>query len=305
MEKTCGETSSCISDMAAAYLDTLRSRNYSPKSIKTYGEALSHALAYLKSLGIVRAQDTQEQHIVDYRLKMIEAGLKPASIQTYMRGLKLFFKYLEDSQSIFVSPMDGMSAIRADRPLGRVPDEDEIQRLLAAPDTAKPTGLRDRALLETVYSTALRRQELLGLKAADVDLSNASIRVMGKGSRERVVPLGRHAVCWIARYVREARATLLQEHQSEMLWIGRNSKPLSYSVLPVILRTQCRRAGIAPVIAPHAIRRACATHMLRNGASAVQVQALLGHASMRHLSQYLRVTISELRTIHAGSKVGA
>jgi len=176
--------------------------------------------------------------------------------------------------------------------------------LLGQPDVATPLGLRDRAILETMYSAGIRRQETLDLKVDSVDLERGVARVLGKGQRERMAPLGPAAVEWLGRYLAQARPRLAGAASGDALWLGKNGKPLSGAGLQDMLRAYRKAPNIVTLIGLHSIRRACATHMLRRGASPVTIQMLLGHADMKHLSQYLRLTISDLQRAHAASRVG-
>jgi integrase/recombinase XerD len=155
-----------------------------------------------------------------------------------------------------------------------------------------------------MYSAGIRRQETLDLKVGSVDLERGVVRVMGKGQRERMAPLGPAAVEWLVRYLAEARPALAETSSGVALWLGKNGKPLSGAGLQDMLRAYRKVPDIVTLIGLHSIRRACATHMLRRGASPVTIQMLLGHADMKHLSQYLRLTISDLQCAHAASRVG-
>ena len=160
-------------------------------------------------------------------------------------------------------------------------------------------------MIETGYSTGARREELSRLEMQDLNLGVGTLRVLGKGEKERVLPLGRQAVHWLGRYLREARPELLRgDEKAAALWIDLHGHALDYSALQQILRRHCIAAGIQPIITPHAIRRACATHMLQNNAHPLQLQALLGHATPRTLGHYLRLTITELQSMHRRSKPG-
>jgi len=165
--------------------------------------------------------------------------------------------------------------------------------------------VRDRALIETAYATGARREELARLTVLDVDLDNQRLRVLGKGSKERVLPLGKQAVQWLQRYIRESRQKLLKEKLDEpALWIDLHGKPLAYEAFQQILTRHSYAAAIRPAISAHALRRACATHMLKNGAHPLQLQMLLGHATLKTLSQYLRLTVVELQQTHQQSNPG-
>jgi len=186
-----------------------------------------------------------------------------------------------------------------------VPNEEDIRKLMEQPDLGTAAGVRDRALLEVGYSTALRLSELAGLNLADPNLKDATVRVLGKGSKERVVPLGRQAISWLEEYVGKARPELLTASPDEpALWLGGMGRRFHVLLIGKMMRDYGKRAGIACGITPHALRRACATHMLRGGAHPAAIQMLLGHASLSTLSSYLRVSITDLQAMHAKARVG-
>jgi len=286
------------------YLADLKRRRYSPKSIDIYGRAIADFAGFIEGDGPVVLPEITRQQIEAYRLHLLDRGFRPASVGVYLRGVRNFFGWLRERQLLFVDPTEGMRAHREPRLLSHVPTEEDVRRLLAAPDTGTPTGLRNRAYLEVLYATGLRREESLRLEVGDVDRENATVRVMGKGNRERVLPLGSGASTWLDRYLADARPRMQKGLDSDALWIGKDGAPLGYPAVAGILRSMSIRAGLEHLISAHAIRRACATHMLRRGAHPVQLQMLLGHASMRHLSQYLHLTITELHEAHAKSRPG-
>jgi integrase/recombinase XerD len=164
-------------------------------------------------------------------------------------------------------------------------------------------GVRDRAILETAYATALRRQELASLRITDVDLLQRTIRVVGKGSQERVVPLTKEATTWLRCYLDSSRGMLWGKQTTDALWLNRRGRPLAGYSLAIMIQKRTRACGL-PEVTPHTLRRACATHMLSNGAHPADLQQLLGHSSLKHLSQYLRLGFRELQTTHAKSRPG-
>jgi integrase/recombinase XerD len=286
------------------YLAGLKRRRYSSKSIDIYGRAIDDFSGFIESDGPVELPDITRQQIEAYRLHILERGFRPASVGVYLRGIRNFFRWLRERQLLFVDPTEGMRAHREPRFLCHVPTEEDVRRLLASPDTTTLLGLRNRAYMELLYATGVRREESLRLEITDIDRENATVRVMGKGNRERVVPLGSSASILLDRYLAEARPRMQKGLDSDALWIGKDGNPLGYPAVAGILRRTSIRAGLKPFISAHALRRACATHMLRRGAHPVQIQMLLGHASMRHLSQYLHLTITELHEAHAKSRPG-
>jgi len=287
----------------AEYVSSLERSRYSPKSIDTYRRALLDLDGFLAETSVRRAEDVTAATLSDYRLSMVERGFRPASQEVYLRAVKGLFRMLESRRRIFINPAADLVARQAPQPVPRVPSERDVRMLLEAPDTATPYGLRDRAILETAYATGARRRELASITLASVDLAGRTARLMGKGNRERIVPLTLCAAAWLGRYIGTARLQLCAV-PSDRLWLGRRG-PLTHAAIYCLFVAHCRAAGLDPVVGPHDMRRACATHMLRNGASPVEIQQLLGHADLSHLSRYLAVSISEMRRAHAKSRLGA
>lgn len=299
--KTSENTHNCISVAAVEYLESLQARRYSQRSIEIYGRAIRDMSA---SLGNPDARSITRRDLEAYRGRLLERRFKPTSVMVYFQAIKLFFRYLEEEQRIFENPTKGLPPIRVSQTLPPVPTEEEMRILLDQPNVATSIGIRDRAILETMYSTGLRRQETLDLKVDSVKLEQGLIRVMGKGKRERMTPLGPGASKWLDRYLAEVRPFLAVAVSGETLWLANNGKPLDSNGLEAVIRRYRKAPGITTHIALHAIRRACATHMLRRGASPVTIQMLLGHATMEHLGQYLRLSITDIRRVHEASRVG-
>jgi integrase/recombinase XerD len=180
-----------------------------------------------------------------------------------------------------------------------------MKALLSQPDISRPTGIRDRAVLEVFYSTGARLEELCGMNVHDADLKQGRIRITGKGNKERAVPMGRQAVYWTERYLKDVRPGFLRKRPDEpALWLGVAGKRINPLIVERFIRRYGEKAGIKHPVTPHTLRRACATHMLRGGAHPVQIQMLLGHASLRILSRYLKVTITDMMKTHARGKPG-
>lgn len=286
------------------YLDDLKRRHYSPATVGIYGSALADFAVFLAGTGIRRVQDVEREHLERYRSVLVNRGLSPSSIAAFLRAVRQFFNRLERGRSILVNPAAGMEPVRHARRLMPVPSEKDVRILLGHPDTNTPTGLRDRALLEVAYGTGARLLELVRMKLKDVDLEEGTARLFGKGSRERMVPLGLEALRWLKAYVAGARKRLLNGRSSQSLWVSRLGKAMEYEAVRAMCRTHASAAGIRTRITPHALRRACATHMLRRGAHPVEIQTLLGHSSLAMLSQYLKVGIKDMKQMHEQSRLG-
>ena len=294
----------CVVILAKEYLDDLVYRRYSPATIETYSDPLARFGRYLAERGVGHIQDVSTRLLEDYRLGLIEHEMKEASIDIYMRAVSGLFKYLESKQRIFANPFDGVGPMKRSTTLMPVPTEDDVKAVLAAVDTERQLGIRNRALLETAYSTGARIEELHRLKVADVDMENGTVFLSGKGGKQRVVPLGKEAMSWLKRYITEERCLLVKYTTETAMWMGKDSRPLAKQGLSVIFRRYSLKAKTSIRITPHSLRRACATHMLSHGASPLEIQMLLGHACMRHLGNYLRLTITDIRNMHARSRLG-
>jgi integrase/recombinase XerD len=187
----------------------------------------------------------------------------------------------------------------------QVPTEAEMKRLLAQPNVLRPIGLRDRALFEVAYGCGLRRGELERLTIFDPDLQQGTLRVLGKGRKERIVPLGSQAVHWLRKYLKHSRRKLLKgKVDLEALWISTQARALGGFAIRQQLYVYVKKAKIETPMNLHSLRKACVTHMLAHGAHPVQIQMLLGHADLRHLSQYLNVTITDLKQAHKRTRPG-
>lgn len=287
------------------YLAWARSRKYSEATLRQYDYALRSFAEHLSAGALARLQDVTRQTVEDYHRRLLDKGLSLGSRENLMRALRQFFRWLEKTGRLFADPTAGVRMPQRTPGLLIVPSEEEMRKLLAQPDLTRPIGIRDRALLEVAYGCGLRRSELGGLTLFDPDLEQGRLRVLGKGQKERIVPLGRQAVHWLRQYLKHGRPKLLKERlEEEALWISEKRRRLGGMAIRQQVRYYVARAGIRTPMNLHSLRKACATHMLRNGAHPVQIQMLLGHADLRHLSQYLSVTIRDMQQTHNRSKPG-
>ena len=286
-----------------AYLLHLQSLKRSPNTLKAYGFVFGRLRRFLAEQN-KRLQEMTETDVAAFRLRMLNDRLCPATVEQCMMSLRHFFRWLEDTGQIFLNPAATLIVKRPIRPILYAPSEEEMKKLLAQPNVATPIGLRDRAFIETAYSTGARLEEITRLTIFDPDLDRGTVRVLGKGKKERVVPLGRQAVYWLKQYLKHGRPKLLKQRLDlKALWISAYGEAVHDTGLRMALGVRSRQAGLRR-ISPHAIRRACAQHMLRHGAHPVQIQFLLGHAGLNNLSQYLRVSVTDMRKTHRASKPG-
>jgi integrase/recombinase XerD len=247
-----------------------------------------------------------KKFIEEYRQCLVEHGYSESIMESAMRTLQLVFRHLEEKNLLFDNPARKLRIPKPNVVLGTVMTEKEVQRILAVPDLTRPMGVRNRALLETLYATGIRREEVLRLTVFDVDLDRATLRVMGKGRKERLIPLGKHAVKYLRIYLHEARPKMLPKFTAapEALWLDRNRTAIGDIGILHVVKDASKRAGIEKQVNIHAFRRTCATHMLRNGAHPVAVAQMLGHADLNSLSHYLQTTVTDLMQSHAKTNPG-
>jgi integrase/recombinase XerD len=229
----------------------------------------------------------------------VERRAKPRTTGRLVSSLKRFFQFALREGLRADDPAADLQAPRIGRSLPKSLSEAEVESLLAAPDTGNAQGLRDRAMLETLYASGLRVSELVGLRTLQVSLDMGVVRVLGKGSKERLTPLGEEAVEWIARYQREARPQLLGARKSDALFVTARGGPMTRQAFWALVKRHAQVAGIRGAISPHTLRHAFATHLVNHGADLRVVQLLLGHADISTTQIYTHVARERLKSLHS------
>lgn len=212
-----------------------------------------------------------------------------------MRG---FYRHQVRRERIGADPSASLSLPKLGRPLPDTLTESEVEALLAAPDVTDPVGLRDRAMLELLYATGLRVSELVGLSTTAVNLRQGVLRVVGKGSKERLVPVGQTALDWVLRYASEARPSLIIGRPTSALFPSRRGQMMTRQTFWHAIKRHARAAGIIRDISPHTLRHAFATHLLNHGADLRAVQMMLGHADLSTTQIYTHVASARLKDLH-------
>jgi integrase/recombinase XerD len=223
---------------------------------------------------------------------------RPRTTSRLVSALKRFYQFALREGLRGEDPACDLDSPRIPRSLPKSLSEAEVESLLAAPDVATAQGLRDRAMLETLYASGLRASELVGLKSVQVSLDMGVVRVLGKGSKERLTPLGEEAVEWVARYQREARPQLLGAAKSDALFVTARGGPMTRQAFWGLVKRHALAAGIARPISPHTLRHAFATHLINHGADLRVVQMLLGHADISTTQIYTHVARERLKALH-------
>lgn len=289
-----------------AFLEYMTAAKYSPKSIYKRKGCVMRLIDFLHRHKVKRWQDVEPTIIDAYRIEILDHGYSQHTVFSFFQSLKMFFDYLDENGLLFDNPIRGMTVAKPKPKLGLVLTEIEIRELLAVPDLTTPCGVRDRTIIEVLYGTGIRLGECAALTIYDVDVDNQTITVTGKGSKERVIPTGKHAAKYLKIYLRDARRKLIRDNlPPEELWIGKKGgRPLGDTAIRVMIKRHAAIAGLPDETDTHCLRRTCATHLLRGGAHPVAVAQLLGHSELSSLAHYLKTTLTDLMKTHSKSKPG-
>ncbi|MCK9751694.1 site-specific tyrosine recombinase XerD [Pseudomonas syringae pv. syringae] len=237
--------------------------------------------------------------ILDHLAWRVENAYKPRSTARFLSGARGFYRYLLREKLISVDPTLQIDMPQLGKPLPKSLSEAEVEALLAAPDLSEPIGERDRAMLEVLYACGLRVTELISLTLEQVNLRQGVLRVMGKGSKERLVPMGEESIVWVERYLRGARDELLGGKPSDVLFPSSRGDQMTRQTFWHRIKHQATVAGIGKSLSPHTLRHAFATHLLNHGADLRVVQMLLGHSDLSTTQIYTHVARARLQELHA------
>lgn len=285
-------------------IDLEERRGASAHTLAGYGGDLSHLVAWLQDRGVDSWEALNRTRVRAWVAWMHQEGYSSTSIGRKLSSLRTFIRYLMREGKLDKSPLLLITAPKTPRLLPGVLTVDEIERLLAAPDPATPLGLRDRAMLEVLYAAGLRLSELLAMKLDDIQWTQRTVTVLGKGQKERIVLLGDLAIDALEAYIHRGRPRLMRQ-DTPALFLSHIGKPLSVRGFHVILQGHLETAGITRHVTPHTLRHSFATHMLEGGADLRAVQELLGHASVSTTQVYTHVSDSYLRDVYARAHPGA
>jgi len=229
----------------------------------------------------------------------VEGGARPRSTARQLSSFRRFYRYLVRDGVVREDPTAQIAMPRIGRSLPKSLSEAEVESLLAAPAIADPLGHRDRAMLEVLYATGLRVSELVNLRVAQVNLTQGVIRVVGKGNRERLIPLGEEAVRWLGGFITGARGEILLDRATEYLFPTRRGDRMTRQAFWHIIKRYARKSGVDRELSPHTLRHAFATHLLNHGADLRVVQMLLGHSDLSTTQIYTHVARERMKELHA------
>ena len=267
-------------------------------TLAAYRRDLTLYAAWLHEASGAPIEATKESDLLAYAAAR-HAGSKATSANRRLTVFKRFFRWALRERLVEADPTlrlrNAQQTLRVPKSLS----EAQVEALLAAPDTDKPLGLRERAMLELLYACGLRVSELVALKTVQVGLAEGVLRVTGKGGKERLVPFGEEAHAWLTRYLRDARGAILSDQASDALFVTARGGAMTRQMFWKLIKAHALRAGIDVALSPHTLRHAFATHLLNHGADLRAVQMLLGHADISTTTIYTHVARERLRALHA------
>lgn len=285
-----------MEDLLKRFLNYLAvEKGLAANSVESYGRDLRKYLHFMSGKG---PDDITQSDVVAFLAHLSAEGISTPSAARNLAAVRGFHKYLLIDRLAQKDPTVNLDTPRGWKRLPKTLSTKDVDALLGQPDTSTPLGLRDKAMLELLYATGLRVSELVGLRLQDVNLERGYLIVLGKGSKERAVPMGEQAIAAIHAYLEGARAALLNGRDSDHLFISSKRRPITRQMFWARIRYHTRRAGIGKNISPHMLRHSFATHLLDNGADLRAVQAMLGHSDISTTQIYTHVSRERLKKIH-------
>jgi len=291
--------STLLDPLVERYLGRLRVEGgLATNTLESYRRDLTKFQQYLAQHQLGIGEPIAPQVVVAFLAALKRQPLAASSIARMLSALRGWFRFLVHEHIVNVNPLRDLTARRRAVRLPKTLTRQEVVRLLDVPTGSGAEDCRDRAMLELLYASGLRVSELIGLSVSQIDLNASCLRVMGKGAKERVVPMGQQARDLLADYVAYVRPVLLKGRPSRALFVSRRARALTRQACWKLLRQRAQRAGIAKPISPHMLRHSFATHLLEGGADLRAVQTMLGHADIATTQIYTHVERSRLKQVH-------
>ncbi len=289
-----------IDNLADRFLNYLLvEKGLSLKTLEAYGSDIARYLSFLDEKGINHISDADTPVILKHLIRMRDEGLGARSRARHLVTLRGFYKFLVQEKILQRDPAELIDLPKSSLNLPHALTIEEVKLLLNTPDLNKPTRIRDAAMMELLYAAGLRVSELINLKIQDVNLEAGFVRVFGKGSKERIVPIGFFAKEKIEEYMAESRLRLLKSVVSPYLFVARAGKPMTRQGFWKLLRRYAQQAGFNKKITPHSLRHSFASHLLEGGADLRAVQVMLGHVDISTTQIYTHVAREHLKKAHA------
>ncbi len=273
-------------------------RGLSNNTVISYREDLSKYVSFMQKNGVDALSRITKEHITDFMLKEREQGISPNSVARRLAAIRMFHRFLTRERILKSDP-----SVLIDSPKlwKKVPDTltvNEVEALISAPNSRNAQGVRDKAIFEVIYATGMRVSEAVNLKKVDVNLDIGFLRCVGKGNKERIIPLGRKAIESVKRYIQDSRPKLLRGKERDSLFVSRLGEKISRQSLWKLIKKYASAARIKKPIKPHVLRHSFATHLLEHGADLRSVQEMLGHSDISTTQIYTHINKDRLKSIH-------
>ncbi len=274
-------------------------KNSSPNTIASYKLDLARYFDFLETKSISHLDKIKEKYVSQFLSLLYETGLGARSVARNLSSIRMFHRFAVGEGLTQNDPTQNIDTPKLPKTLPDVLSQDEIETILCQPNTAKRLGIRDKAILETMYATGMRVTEVITLKQSNVYKDEGIVRVFGKGSKERIVPIGRSALEWIEKYTLQVRPTLSKMGSGQdVVFLNARGKPMSRMAVWNILRACTLSSGIKKDVHPHTIRHSFATHLLEGGADLRAVQEMLGHVDISTTQIYTHIDREYLKEVH-------
>jgi integrase/recombinase XerD len=302
-KKTLLQREICVKKLMRDLLDRyynhlLIEKGAAANTLEAYGRDLNRYISYLEELGLTSIQSATPQTVIDFLVRAKGEGLSANSTNRALAALRGFYKYLLQEKNLDESPLTHIELAKIWMRLPDTVSRDEMNRILSLPGEGTPSALRDSAMLELLYATGLRVSELISLTMNSINWQVGFLVVMGKGGKERVVPVGKTAYDATRRYVDEARPRLIKRKTTDVLFLNRFGNALTRQGLWKIIVQYAKQAGLQKSVHPHTFRHSFASHLLEGGADLRAVQVMLGHSDISTTQIYTHVTKDRLKEIH-------
>jgi len=267
-------------------------------TLESYRRDLQVFACYLRQNGVTGFRDTSRQNIVGYLASLQNNGKAKATLSRNLASIRSLYQYLSQERLVDGNPSADLESPRPERKLPRVLTTREVDLLLDQPDCSRVIGPRDKAMLEVIYATGIRVSELMSLDVENLNIESGFVRCLGKGNKERIIPIGSVAVRHLQEYLKGCRHKLVKNGAESALFVNQNGKRMTRQGFWKILKKYSREAGIKKDITPHTLRHSFATHLLENGADLRSVQEMLGHADISTTQIYTQVARSKIREVY-------
>jgi integrase/recombinase XerD len=273
-------------------------RGLSSNTLEAYSRDVNRYLSFMERNGLQSLQEITPGHVISYLTEKRREGLAANSLNRGLAAVRSFYRFLLSEKMIESSPLANIALAKVGVHLPDILSRDEMDRILEQPDKGTKSALRDKAMLELLYATGLRVSELISLHMSNINWQVGYLVTMGKGSKERVVPIGKSAYDCLYRYVQEARPAFLERHPSDALFLNKSGNPFTRQGFWKLVKKYAAQAGLQKKVHPHTFRHSFATHLMEGGADLRSLQMMLGHADIATTQIYTHITREELKEIH-------